>query len=99
MVLRHQGATRPGDAGRVALQLPSALDLAAAIDITHGALHPRDLLMSADDVRMTGMGIARALETVGASAPVRRPYTAPERAAGGSWDRRADVFSLAALIF
>ena len=28
---------------------------------------------------------------------MRRPYTAPERIAGGDWDRRADVFSLAML--
>src|SRR4030095_11437131 len=37
-------------------------------------------------------------ENVGVAVPVRRPYTAPERIAGGAWDRRADVFSLAALI-
>jgi PEGA domain-containing protein len=29
---------------------------------------------------------------------VRRPYSAPERIAGGPWDRRADIFSLAALV-
>jgi hypothetical protein len=29
---------------------------------------------------------------------VHRPYTAPERIAGGEWDRRADIFSLAALV-
>ena len=99
MVIRDQQATTPSDAVRIATQLASALDLAAAIDITHGVLHPRDVLLSADDVRMTGIGIARALEEIGFSAPVRRPYTAPERANGGPWDRRADVFSLAALVF
>ena len=99
MVIRDQQATTPADAVRIATQLASALDLAAAIDITHGVLHPRDVLLSADDVRMTGIGIAHALEEVGFSAPVRRPYTAPERANGGPWDRRADVFSLAALVF
>ena len=31
-------------------------------------------------------------------AQVRRPYTAPERTVGSEWDRRADVFGLAALI-
>jgi hypothetical protein len=29
---------------------------------------------------------------------MRRPYTAPERIAGLTWDRRADIFSLAALV-
>src|SRR5262249_32740360 len=48
--------------------------------------------------RLTGVGIARALAQVGVAPPVRRPYSAPERMSGGSWDRRADVFSLAALI-
>src|SRR5438128_1234068 len=42
--------------------------------------------------------VAQALEQVGAAVPVRRPYTAPERIGGTSWDRRADVFSLAALM-
>jgi eukaryotic-like serine/threonine-protein kinase len=99
IVIRNQQVTAPADVVRVASQLASALDLAAAIDITHGALHPRDVLLSSDDVRITGIGITRALEEVGASAPIRRPYTAPERASGAAWDRRADVFSLAALIF
>lgn len=99
VVVRDSGAAAPADVVRVALQLASALDFAAAAETLHGALHPRDLLLSADDVRMTGLGVSRALERVGVSVPVRRPYTAPERAAGQTWDRRADVFSLAALMF
>jgi eukaryotic-like serine/threonine-protein kinase len=99
IVIRDQGLTAPSDVARVAAQLASALDLAASINITHGALHPRDVLVSADDVRITGIGIARALEEAGSSAPIRRPYTAPERSSGAAWDRRADVFSLAALIY
>ena len=99
IVIRDQQTSAPADVVRVATQLASALDLAAAIDILHGALHPRDVLLSADDVRLTGIGIAHALEEVGFAAPVRRPYTAPERASGAAWDRRADVFSLAALVF
>ncbi len=99
IVIRDQQLSAPADVVRVALQLASALDLAAAIDITHGTLHPRDVLLSADDARMTGIGIARALEEAGFSAPIRRPYTAPERTSGARWDRRADVFSLAALVF
>jgi hypothetical protein len=99
IVIRDQEMSAPSDVVRMATQLASALDLAAAINITHGALHPRDVLISADEVRMTWMGIARALEEVGSSAPIRRPYTAPERATGATWDRRADVFSLAALVF
>jgi hypothetical protein len=96
--VREHGAASPVDALRVAVQLADALDCAASVNIFHGALHPRDVLLSTDDTRLTGVGVARALEQVGVTAPVRRPYTAPERMAGAFWDRRADVFSLAALL-
>ena len=98
LTIRQHGAAPPADALRVAVQLADALDCAASVNIFHGALHPRDVLLASDDTRLTGVGVARALEQVGVTAPVRRPYTAPERMAGAFWDRRADVFSLAALI-
>src|SRR4029077_19849736 len=83
---------------RVAAQLAGAIDFAAVSNISHGALHPRDVLLSSDDTRLPGIGVASALEQVGVTAPVRRPYSPPERMAGAAWDRRADVFGLAALI-
>jgi serine/threonine-protein kinase len=98
LAVREYGPAPAADALRVAAQLAGALDFGAVVNIAHGALHPRDILVSADETRMTGIGVARALENVGVAVPVRRPYTAPERIAGGFWDRRADVFSLAALI-
>src|SRR4051794_33745823 len=99
LAVREYGPAPVGDALRVAALLAGALDFAAAVQVTHGALHPRDVLLSSDDTRLTGLGITRALETIGVVAPVRRPYTAPERIAGTEWDRRADVFSLAALMY
>jgi serine/threonine-protein kinase len=98
LAVREYGHAPPGNVLRVAIQLAGALDQAAARDIAHGALHPRDVLLSSDETRLTGLGITRALSKVGVVAPVRRPYTAPERIGGGEWDRRADVFSLAAVI-
>jgi hypothetical protein len=98
LAVREYGPFPPGDALRIAAQLAGALDMAAAAQVTHGALHPRDVLLSSDDTRLTGLGVTRALGKIGVVAPVRRPYTAPERIAGGDWDRRADVFSLAALL-
>jgi serine/threonine-protein kinase len=98
LAVREYGAAPPVDVMRVAAQLAGALDFAAVVDISHGALHPRDVLLSTDDTRLTGIGVARALEVVGVAVPVRRPYTPPERIAGAAWDRRADVFSLAAMI-
>ena len=99
LAVREYGPAPAGDALRVAAQLAGALDFAAVVNAHHGALHPRDVLLSPDETKLTGLGVARALERVGVSAPVRRPYSAPERMAGGAWDRRADIFSLAALIY
>ena len=98
LAVREFGPAPGAHAVRVAAQLAGALDFAAAVNVTHGALHPRDVLLSAADMRITGIGISRALEAVGVTPPVRRPYTAPERLENGQWDRRADVFSLAALV-
>ncbi len=96
--IRQYGAAPPADALRVAAQLAGALDFAAVVHIAHGALHPRDVLLSPEETRLTGLGIAAAFERVQIAAPVRRPYTPPEGIAGADWDRRADVFSLAALM-
>jgi len=81
-------------------QIAEALDAAADAGVYHGTLHPRDVLVSTRlEVRITGLGIAQALETLGLAAPVRRPYTAPERASGVAWRRQADIFSLGVLAF
>ena len=98
VAIHAYGPAPAGDALRVAAQLAGALDFAAVVNIHHGALHPRDVLLSPEDTRLTGIGVTRALEQVGIAAPVRRPYAAPERIAGAAWDRRADIFGLAALI-
>jgi serine/threonine-protein kinase len=81
-------------------QIAEALDAAAEAGVHHGALHPRDVLVSTRlDVRVTGFGVAEALDALGLAAPVRRPYTAPERGSGAAWGRRADVFTLGVLGF
>src|SRR5581483_2639870 len=95
LAIREYGPAPPADALRVAAQLAGALDFAAVVNIHHGALHPRDVLLSTDDTRVTGLGIAQALEKVGVSVPVRRPYSAPERTVTA----KADIFSLAAIVF
>ena len=98
IVIRDNGPAPPAEALRLAMRVAAALDFAASVEVEHGSLHPRDVLMSADETRITGLGIGRALERVGVTPPVRRPYTAPERVGGAGWDRRADIFSLAALV-
>ena len=76
-------------------EVAAAIDAAWAAGTGHGALHPRDVLVAAgsNDLRITGVGIVQALESIGAKLPLRRPYAAPERVAGHPWDLRADVYS------
>jgi serine/threonine protein kinase len=98
LALREVGPSSAADALLVAARVAGALDHAFAAGFTHGCLHPRDVLMAGQETRVTGIGIGQLLADLGVPVPVRRPYTAPERAEGQSWDRRADVFSLAALV-
>jgi len=97
VVVRDSGPAPPSHALHVVATLAEALDFAAGVDIHHGALHPRDVLLSQDETRLTGLGVSAALEKIGVAVSVRRPYAAPERLAGASWGRAADVFGLAAL--
>jgi hypothetical protein len=84
---------------RIVGQLAEAVDAARAVGVGHGALHPRDIFMTPDAARASGFGVVEALERVGVRAPVRRPYSAPERIAGAAWSTPADVFSLGAIAF
>jgi serine/threonine-protein kinase len=95
--IRQYGPAPPAQAMRILTSAAAALDFAAAAGVNHGALHPRDVLVSPDDTHISGLGVGRALETIGLRAPMRRPYVAPERAQREGWDTRADVYSLGVL--
>ena len=84
-------------------QVAEALEAGWAAGMGHGSLHPRDIFVMPPTaepshghsvIRVSGFGIANALEELRIAAPVRRPYTAPERELAGWWDIRADVYSL-----
>ena len=77
--------------------LTDGLQAAHDAGVHHGALHPRDVLVTENGGVLTGVGIAPALERLKLQAPIRVPFTAPERASGGMWDARADQYSLAML--
>jgi eukaryotic-like serine/threonine-protein kinase len=99
-LLRQSGVWPIGRALPVLREIAAAIDASWATGTGHGALHPRDIFIAfgPTDVRVTGFGIGSALEAVGAKAPVRRPYSAPERGTE-SWDIRADVYSLGVVAF
>jgi PEGA domain len=78
--------------------LARALDGAAGDEVLHGALHPRDIVVSDTSTVMTGLGIWPILAHAGARLPVRRPYRAPELSDAGI-SAAGDRFSLAALTY
>lgn len=78
--------------------LAGALDAAAAEDLLHGALHPRDVLVSDSSTVLTGVGVWPILARAGERFPTRRPYRAPELS-DATASARGDQFSLAALAY
>jgi len=80
--------------------LAEGLDRAAGEGIHHGALHPRDAIVSPDgEARVIDLGVAEALQRAGLRAPIRRPYSAPERVDGRAWGGPADIFALGAIAY
>ena len=99
VALRHYAPAPIDKVVPLIAQLAGAIDFARTAGIGHGALHPRDIFVTPEEARATGFGIVEALERVGLRAPVRRPYSAPERVLGAGWGTPADVFSLAAIAY
>lgn len=99
VAIRHHAPASLDKALPFLTQLAGAIDFARTAGVGHGGLHLRDIFVTPDEARASGFGIVEALERVGVRAPVRRPYSAPERIAGEAWSTPADVFSLAAIAY
>jgi tRNA A-37 threonylcarbamoyl transferase component Bud32/tetratricopeptide (TPR) repeat protein len=91
----------------IARQVASALDYAHARGVVHRDIKPENVLLQGDHVFVADFGLARALYTAasprltGSGMAVGTPaYMSPEQAAAESQvDSRADVYSLACVIF
>lgn len=99
VAMRHYAPATPDKVLPFITQLAGAIDFARAAGVGHGALHPRDIFVTPEEARASGFGVVDALERVGLRAPVRRPYSAPERIDGREWGAAADVFSLAVVAY
>jgi serine/threonine protein kinase len=72
--------------------------------VVHRDVSPQNILVSFEgEVKLTDFGIARAMGRVGLTAPGtikgKYAYMAPEQGRGGPIDGRADVFSLAVVLW
>ena len=99
VAMRHYAPAAPEKVLPFITQLAGAIDFARAAGVGHGALHPRDIFVTPEEARASGFGVVDALERVGLRAPVRRPYSAPERIDGRGWGVAADLFSLAVVAY
>src|SRR3954462_5959517 len=93
VAMRHYAPASLDQALPFLTQLAGAIDFARAAGVGHGGLHLRDVFVTPDEARASGFGIVEALERVGVRAPVRRPYSAPERIAGSQRGTPADVLA------
>ncbi len=88
-------------AADVVMQIGQALEHAYNKGVVHGALTPDNVLVRPDGrVTVTDFGLSELLDMVGAQVKEEAsPFLAPERQAGAQADPRADVYSLASLLY
>ena len=98
-VMRDYAPAALGKALSLIDRLAGAIDAAHARGVRHGGLHLRDIFVTPSGGRVTGFGVLAALEEVGVSGPIRRPYAAPEVIARRPWGPAADRFALAAVAY
>ena len=97
----------PARAVYVVGEVAKALDFAHAHQVVHRDIKPANFLLSGpvgeERVLLGDFGIARALDDAGLTATgsvmATVAYTAPEVLAGGSFDARADLYSLGCTLF
>jgi hypothetical protein len=98
VALKHFGPAALVDLIPRLRALAAALDAAATRGLVHGALHPRDVLVSETETTLTGLGVWPVLARAGVRLPRRNPYRAPELG-DGAVSAAADQFSLGALAY
>ena len=81
VVLRERGPLAIEEVAALVASLDGAIDHAARRGVSHGMLHPRDIILAPDTARITGFGIAAALSKVGATLPMRAVDAASDREA------------------
>jgi eukaryotic-like serine/threonine-protein kinase len=101
------GTMTPARAVYIVGEVAKALDYAHAHQVVHRDIKPANFLLSGpvgeERVLLGDFGIARGLDDAGLTATgslvATVAYTAPEVLAGGSFDARADLYSLGCTLF
>jgi Tol biopolymer transport system component len=101
-----------GQALRFGMEIADALAAAHATGIVHRDLKPANVMLTPSGVKLLDFGIAKAFDSVGATAPASEPgltstgvvlgtvpYMAPEQIEGKPPDARTDIFAFGALLY
>src|SRR5581483_3625326 len=111
MICEAQGAQPASRVVALGRQIASALAEAHAVGIIHRDLKPANILVTdrsrtPDQVKVLDFGIAKIVQGADQSLVTRDGvifgtphYIAPEQAAGGDIDQRADLYSLGVILF
>ncbi|BBX62843.1 hypothetical protein MSAS_20170 [Mycobacterium saskatchewanense] len=103
-LLKRHGPLTPPRAVAIITQVASALDAAHAAGVTHRDVKPSNVLVTRDDFAyLVDFGIASAntdekLTQVGTAIGTWK-YMAPERFSNDKVDHRADIYSLACVLY
>ncbi len=103
-LLKRFGALAPPRAVAIIAQIASALDAAHAAGVMHRDVKPPNILVTRDDFAyLVDFGIASAktdekLTQLGTAVGTWK-YMAPERFSDGEVDYRADIYSLACVLY
>ncbi|WP_227980704.1 serine/threonine-protein kinase [Nocardia spumae] len=104
-LLRRQGPLAPDRAIAIVEQVAAALDAAHSAGLVHRDVKPANILVTpADFAYLADFGVARsegdtAATTTGTHAAASYTYMAPERFDAGPVTTRADIYSLACVLY